>query len=306
MNDTPVGIADVVRAADALRLRGTALEAAVAMCGFWLTSTTAIPPPPPPPPDDAPREPTAVTPIAAPSTEALPPSVRRLDPARQATLPPQPADPLAGGPRLTRGVVPSFVGLFDARDTAELLRLAASVPAPTDRIDVQRVIDQVARALPMVSLPTLTVPSLGLGAQVLVDIGVSMLPFWDDQQALVEQVRATMGELADVRYVADDPTRGAGPERRRRSWTPYQLPRPETPVIAVTDLGCGFPPRARSAAAWRALALRLRRRQSRLLAFAPVRLARVPRDLRQAAEILVWDRRARRRNLSSLVRALDG
>jgi hypothetical protein len=204
-----------------------------------------------------------------------------------------------------RGAVPPFHSLFAARDSAELLRLSASVLAPTDRIDLARVIESAAQARPIVSLPRVRVASLGLGAQVLVDVGTSMQPFWDDQQRLVDQVHATMGALADIRYFAEDPALGAGRERRKSTWKPYQLPRAEVPVIGLTDLGCGFPPRATSALAWRQLALRLRRRQSRLIAFAPVRLARVPVDVRHAVEIMVWDRSARRRNLSLLLRALD-
>jgi hypothetical protein len=132
-----------------------------------------------------------------------------------------------------------------------------------------------------------------------------MQPFWDDQQALLERIRTLLRGLADIRYFADDPALGAGPDRRKRSWTAYALPRPETPVLAITDLGCGFPLRARATRAWLTLADRLHRRSSRVVAFAPVRLSRVPLPLRHAVEIVVWDRSARRRNLSRLLRTAD-
>jgi hypothetical protein len=109
--------------------------------------------------------------------------------------------------------------------------------------------------------------------------------------------------LADIRYFADDPALNAGTDRRKGSWTAYELPRPETPVIAITDLGCGFPPRVRATRAWLALASRLRRRKSRVVAFAPVRLSRIPLPMRHAVEIVVWDRSARRQNLSRLLKA---
>jgi hypothetical protein len=187
----------------------------------------------------------------------------------------------------------------------DLLRLSASVPAPTDRIDVPAITRELANGRPLLSLPYVRALSLGLGAQILVDVGVSMQPFWDDQQALIQRIRTLLRNLADIRYFADDPTLGAGAQRRKQSWTPYELPRPETPVIGVTDLGCGFPRRLRATDAWLALANRLRRRNSRVVAFAPVRLSRLPLPLRHAVEVIVWDRSARRQNLSRLLRAVD-
>jgi len=201
---------------------------------------------------------------------------------------------------------PDFEGLFAPRDAVSLLRFAASTPSPSDRLDVPRVVDRLARAEPLLSLPRLHVPSFALGAQILVDVGLSMESFWEDQQELVGRVTNALRGVADVRYVGEDPQAGAGRSRRRGSWRPYELPRPGTPVIALTDLGCGFPPRADTAQAWLALAGRLRRRQSRLVAFAPVRLSRVNPLLRRAVDLVVWDRAARRRNLSRLTRRSDG
>lgn len=307
MTETPAGIADVIVAADALGLRGAALQAAVSMCGYALTpeleaSTTAEAETPAPvggaeePPEDI------GVPIAA---EALPPSVLRLEPVRTREGSSAPADPLSTPAAKPGGPARPFAGLFAGRDAVDLLRLSASVLAPTDRIDVPKVTGELANGRPLLSLPYLTALSFGLGAQVLVDVGVSMQPFWEDQQALMRRVRTLLRGLADIRYFADDPALGAGPDRRKRSWTAYELPRPGTPVIAVTDLGCGFPPRVRAARGWLALAGRLRRRDSRLVAFAPVRLSRIPLPLRHAVEIVVWDRSARRQNLSRLLRAAD-
>ena len=200
---------------------------------------------------------------------------------------------------------PPFEGLFAARDAIALLRLAASMPTPSDRIDVARVAHELARARPLLTLPRLRVPSLAFGAQLLVDVGQPMQPFWEDQQELVDRFRRALRSLADVRYVGDDPQEGAGPDRRKGSWKPYALPRAGTPVIALTDLGCGFPPRAAAARAWLELSGRLRRRQCRLVAFAPVRLPRVTMALRRAVDIVVWDGAARRQNLSRLTRVSD-
>jgi len=307
MTETPTGIADVIVAADALDLRGAALEAAVSMCGYALESklgTTTM------------AEGTIAAAAAgaeeAPedidvpiTTEALPPSVVRLEPARTRQVTTTPPDPLSTPAIKPRGSARLFAGLFAPRDAVDLLRLAASVPAPTDRIDVLQVTRELANGRPLLSLPYLAALSFGAGAQVLVDVGVPMHSFWEDQQALVDRIRTLLRGLADIRYFADDPALGTGLERKKRSWTSYQLPRPETPVITITDLGCGFPPRARATRAWVAIASRLRRRNSRVVAFAPVRLSRIPLPLRHAVVIVVWDRSARRQNLSRLLRAAD-
>jgi hypothetical protein len=308
MTLTPVGIADVITAADALELRGAALEAAVSMCGYALamkleTSTTpeaATVAGPAAGAEEAPED-IDVT-IAA---EALPPSVLRLEPARTRQASSAPADPFSTPTAKPSGAARPFAGLFAGRDAVDLLRLSASVLSPTDRIDVPQVTYELANGRPLLSLPYLAALSFGLGAHVLVDVGVSMQPFWDDQQALIQRIRTLLRGLADIRYFADDPALGTGPDRRKRSWTTYVLPRPETPVIAVSDLGCGFPTRVRATRAWLALASRLRRRNSRVVAFAPVRLSRIPLPLRHAVEIVVWDRSARRQNLSRLLRAAD-
>ena len=306
MTDTPAGIADVIVAADALGLRGAALEAAVAMCGYALATTleTSTTPDPVPPAAPTPDLDEAHEHIEVIGADAFPPSGRRLEPARTGQVSAAPADPLSAAAAAPRRALP-FAALFAGRDTVDLLRLSASVPAPTDRIDIPRVTNELANARPLRSLPCVAALSLGLGAQVLVDVGVSMQPFWDDQQELIERIRTLLRGLADIRYFADDPMLGAGADRRKRSWTPYSLPRPETPVIAVTDLGCGFPPRVRAARAWLALAGRLRRRNSRVVAFAPARWSRIPLPLRHAVDIVVWDRSARRQNLSRLLRAAD-
>lgn len=200
---------------------------------------------------------------------------------------------------------PVFEGLFAARDALALLRLAASTPTVSDRLDVPRITADLAQARPLLALPRLRVPSLALGTRILVDVGEPMQPFWDDQQELVGRVRHLLRESAGVRYVGDVPEEGMGPDRRKSTWDAFELPRPGTPVIAVTDLGCGFPARPDSAAAWLLLAERLRQRGSRLVAFAPVRLPRVPLALRRAVDVVIWDRAARRQNLSRLARAGD-
>jgi hypothetical protein len=244
---------------------------------------------------------------ATPSTVAatsptLPPSVRRLKPARRGTVPTaQTTDPLSratttGGP----AAAPVFEGLLTVRDGAELLRLAASVPMATDKIDVDLVVRELALARPLDELPRVQAPSLALGAQVLADVGQSMQPFFEDQEELLQRFAGSLRDRVEIRYFADDPELGAGPQRRSGSWQPYVPPDIGASVIALTDLGCGFPERPDATRAWLRMAQYLRRRQSRVVVFAPVRLSRIPLALRRVVELVLWDRSSVRRNVMQL------
>ena len=186
------------------------------------------------------------------------------------------------------------------RDGAELLRLAASVPMATDKIDVDLVVRELALARPLDELPRVHAPSLALGAQVLADVGQSMQPFFEDQEELLHRFAGSLRDRVEIRYFADDPQLGAGPQRRSGSWQPYVPPDIGASVIALTDLGCGFPERPDAARAWLRMAQYLRRRQSRVVVFAPVRLSRIPLALRRVVELVLWDRSSVRRNVMQL------
>jgi hypothetical protein len=302
MRDAGVGIADVIRAITALRPNAAGLEAVVEMCGHGVVPELATKPRATPPDDDEPDSDLDADgrgTASAASSQALPPSALRLKPVRQGAMPIATQDPLGGGAAPV-GSAPTFEGLLTVRDAAELLRFAASVPMLTEAVDVDRVAEELAHARPLTELPRLRVPSLALGAQALVDVGESMEPFLEDQQQLLQRFENNLRARAEILYFADDPELGAGPDRRKRSWKPYGLPESGTPVIALTDLGCGFPRRAVAARAWVALAERLRRRGSRLVVFAPVRLERIPPELRRAGDLVFWDRSAVRRNVMQL------
>ena len=104
MRDTPIGIADVVKAADALGLRGDALAAMVAMFGFALPSDEepAAPRPTREPEPDNEDDGSDIESVAT-AAEALPRTARKLTPVRQAaTAASTPVDPLVPGRDLRR------------------------------------------------------------------------------------------------------------------------------------------------------------------------------------------------------------
>jgi len=307
MKSSQVGIADVVNALAALRPNAAGTEAIVRLCGLDLVPRQRDNRSLQIELDDADDDDrTSATGQAAsqPETQTLPPSVRRLEPVRTLTRNTSPPDPLAtASVQTVAAATPVFEGLLTVRDGIELLRMASSVLVSAGKLDIARITQQLAYAKPLTELPRLRVPSLALGAQILVDVGQSMQPFYEDQQDLVERFARNLRSLADIRYFADDPQRGCGPERRKSKWKEYVLPLPQVPVIALTDLGCGYPRRPDALRAWLRMADQLRRRQSRVVVFAAVRLNRIPDELHRAVDLVLWDRSAVRRNVMQLAGA---
>ena len=159
--------------------------------------------------------------------------------------------------------------------------LAATVATwdPTGPVDLDRLVDRVARALPVQRLPRRRQASLVRGIQLLVDTGKGMEPFARDQQELTDELRRVVGKsrVAEFRF-RDCPLRGAG-DGPVWTWKSYHPPSPGTPVVVLTDLGIGGPrflPERSRPREWRALAERLARRNSPLVAFVPYPASRWP------------------------------
>jgi len=309
MRPAAVGLADAVRAAHALGPRGRAAELVLELCGLepeGVAAATLPPPPPPSPePDREPDEPGGG--FTSVSIADLPSSVRHLTPARrnEPSADTAPPDPLTLMPSPSAEPI-SFDSLFGARLGDDLLRAAGSVPTLSEHPNVPLLVDTIARGEPLVDIPRHLMRSLANGLHVLVDVGETMRPFAADQQHLVERLRGVIGESAIVSYYDADPARGAGPDRRRRSWEPFPGPSPRRPVLALTDLGCGFPLRAATTRAWLRNSRRWRARGCRVTVFAPVRLERVPMGLRRSCAVLVWDRSPGSRPAAALSKVSDG
>jgi hypothetical protein len=303
MKRSAIGIADFICAVEALQPDAAATSAIAQMCGMSLspeiTATQAKPPVRPPGNRQDAGKTTPST--ASVTSQTLPPSVRRLKPVRRAPAQTTTTtDPLSSSTQTVPVVARGFEGLLTMRDGAELLRFATSVPLATDKIDVDRVVRELALARPLDELPRLHAPSLALGAQVLADVGEPMQQFLEDQEELLQRFAGSLFKHLEVRYFADDPQLGVGPQRRSGSWGPYAPPDIGASVIALTDMGCGFPERPDATRAWLRMAQYLRRRHSRVVVFAPVRLSRIPLALRRIVQLVLWDRSSVRRNVMQL------
>ncbi|MCP3961524.1 MAG: hypothetical protein GY719_27085 [bacterium] len=293
MPRAPVGWGDLVRA-DLALLPGERGRAEVArMLGLSLLDVARLRKPPRPPPDD---EPDDAPPGDGKSTRAVfdeddaGPDVERLELTREPTQSLPPGDPLP--PRQPSHLQPGlpFKALLTDRTEAELTLAAVSTPSPTSEVDVEAAVRVLARARPLVEVPRLLAPRIGPGTQVLVDLGEPMQPFRRDQEKLVPRLRRLAGRAVEVLYFRDDPAEDAGPTRYRRSWRRYAPPAAGLSVIALSDLGCGVPVRPRAVHAWRSLALHLRGRGSRIVAFAPIQPLALDARLRHAVSLITWDR----------------
>jgi hypothetical protein len=203
-------------------------------------------------------------------------------------------------PRLdtTAAAVPLAVDpLIDPLQARAILSSALARHVAGGPLDVERVVEQVARGEAILDLPRQRPPSIARGVQLLLDRGGAMAPHVADQAWLTDAMRKVVGGYAlDVLEFADSPLRAAG-KGRRRMWKPYmQLmpPRSGATVVAVTDLGIrALPPPASPSTQdeWVAFADYLDRFGCPLIALVPYSRERCPRRLRRRFAILTWDRR---------------
>ena len=166
-------------------------------------------------------------------------------------------------------------------------------PVPAGQVDVDRLVDIVARAEPIRDIPRRPVPSLRHGVQVLVDIGPGMAPFAEDQGRLLEDVRNLVGvDSLAVYWFEGCPLRGvyaAGQDAAE----PYPPPLPGTTVLLLTDLGIAHTPmdiRPAQPAEWRRFARAVQEAGGRLVAFVPYSPERWPPSLHRIMTIALWDR----------------
>jgi formylglycine-generating enzyme required for sulfatase activity len=110
----------------------------------------------------------------------------------------------------------------------------------TRSINIDRAVEQAARAEPMSRLPFQQRLSRARGCQVILDMDEYLLPFWDDQAGLKQKIEKLRGGSGLEVLVFEN-----GPEGLCRRWgkeleelKPYRLPAPGSPILIISDLGC--------------------------------------------------------------------
>ncbi|MEU5400636.1 hypothetical protein ABZ348_15255 [Streptomyces sp. NPDC005963] len=255
-----IWIGDVVRALEVARSEDEQIEV-LRVLGFTTAAGTFVdddepdPAPPPqidPPSEDGGRAPhrpdhDPTDPEPDPDEEPADPSTTLaelplLRPLRTETTGPVP-DPIERlAPPTNERTVRPHLPLLVPHWTSAIIRAALTQPVDEGPIDIDALIEMLARGRPVIQLPRRPVRTLRYGVQVLVDRGSCMQPFRRDQNHLVAQIRSVVGrELVDVGYFSDAPQRGTGPGSR---WTrtDYTAPTGGQRILLLSDLGLGGPP----------------------------------------------------------------
>ena len=120
---------------------------------------------------------------------------------------------------------------------------------PDGDLDLEVVVDRIARGEPVRHLPRTARATNRRGVQVLLDFGDGMRPFVQDQDeacAALERIAGPDG-FEVLRFAGtplDDPGAGPGPVW---TWRPYAPPAGHRPVLVLSDLGAGADPLERPA-----------------------------------------------------------
>ncbi|GAB6909569.1 conserved hypothetical protein [Desulfosarcina cetonica] len=191
-------------------------------------------------------------------------------------------------------VRPPLAPLWHPRTARALISTAMATPQGEGAVDIQKILDQVARLRPLATLPHLTLSTLRFGVQLLVDRGAGTWPFYRDQELLRRQIEMVVGrDRVETLFFADLPLHGIGPGSRRTWRRRYTPPATGTPVVLLTDLGIAGR-RAlgvgASAETWSVFADRVRDAGCPLLALVPYGPTRWPASLEKCMTILSWDR----------------
>jgi hypothetical protein len=257
-----------------------------------------LPPPVPAPARSIPVPPTVqahpTRPHAEPDGIPIPLNIKSARNPRPAlpdwldTAPPLPSEP---PPEVTMDAPAPL--LDPLRSRAVLGSLAA---APGDGpIDIDGILNSVARGQALLHLPYRRVPTLARGVQLLVDRSDAMLPFHLDLAGLERELVSLAGGAMEVLHFVACPSRGCGQGVRRR-WKPYgpeRVPRIGARILCVTDLGLGVPPPGEAPAhpeEWIAFAGRLRRAGCSVGALVPYPPERWPFAVARVMDLFHWDR----------------
>lgn len=194
----------------------------------------------------------------------------------------------------TERVPPPFDPLFKPEWTRAILSSALATVSPEGALDLERLIELIARREPLETLPRLTESTLRRGAQLLLDQSQAMLPFERDQQTLTHAIQNVMGQdKVQILRFAGCPTRGVWKESNVYLEA-YVPPRPGTLVLLVSDLGHTRPRLAddwADAAEWLSFADDVKHAGCELAALVPYTSRRWQPKLRGAINMIPWDRR---------------
>jgi hypothetical protein len=184
--------------------------------------------------------------------------------------------------------------LFRTGWTRAILSTACATSSPHGPIDMARLVDALSQCRPVTELPREPMLSLGRGIELLVDRGDNLMPFARDIRDLQQQLQLVAGrDRTRIGYFDGCPILGCGPAARSTWKKRYEPPPPETPIVAITDLGMARGSAARTSAThntWLKFFQMVRSAGCPLIVFAPYPLSRWPKVLSKAVRAIPWDR----------------
>jgi hypothetical protein len=184
--------------------------------------------------------------------------------------------------------------LLERRWTRGILGGAAATLREGTTPDIGKAVEVIARGGELERLPTLKVPTIARGCQVLCDVNPGMMPFASDRREILDAIRSVVGrELVGVFYFEDCPVYGVEREEDLE-FVPYEPPPRGTPVLIISDLGVAESPysmRRASPAEWSELIYALRAAGCPALALTPYPSGRWPDLPSGGLRIIQWDRR---------------
>jgi hypothetical protein len=125
--------------------------------------------------------------------------------------------------------------LFRPEVERGILRELASTVLPSHAVDVDALVDALARVEPPVPLPYLKESTTRRGVQLLLDRGPRMLGFSRDVRGIERRFATLLGsERIEVLRFRDVPTRVISDSND--TWRPYRPPAPFVPIVVVTAL----------------------------------------------------------------------
>jgi hypothetical protein len=240
-----------------------------------------------------------VEPISLGEFERLPPPTRVIKSRLEHTRSEESAPAISVAPLEASGSESDSQSLrleplFFPRWTRAILSAGLATNSEIGPVDVNRVVEILARGESLKTLPLLSTPTLTRGVQLLIDRSEAMTPFIRDQVRLHREIVATVGSdrVTTLRFVGC-PIRGAG-GGAEPSWSSYEPPASKAPVLLLTDLGIGRPLLNDDRAGideWLLFIERVKKAKCPLLAFVPYAQSRWPPELASRMSIIQWDRR---------------
>lgn len=216
------------------------------------------------------------------------PQVSRIRPART----------IARTHEYARFEAPAVDPLFDPRRARQLLIAAVNNTVEEGELDFERVLEAIANAELLESVPRLPVATLRHGVSVLVDDGPAMTIYRDDLRRVLSGLRGIFSSSLELHWFVDSPSSLRNALGRP---CPLRFGQRGRPVFALTDLG-----RARARVRvdeWVEFSRCCRAHGRPLLVLTPWWSSECPAAVRRRVPILSWDHRTTVHNVRRVRRA---